>query len=92
MDQLRLHFSAPSMKAYQDHKFLVLKNVPYMPDFNPIESIFSPVKATFKALKTNQICNGERVPTRDTIEKAFSGIEKDFVGRCIDHAHRCLGL
>ena len=41
MDNLSAHTSERAKKAMRDHGFRYIYNVPYSPDYNPIELVFS---------------------------------------------------
>ena len=41
MDNLSAHTSERSKQAMRDHSFRFVYNVPYSPDYNPIELVFS---------------------------------------------------
>ena len=55
MDNLSAHTSERSKKAMRDHGFRFIMNVPYSPDFNPIELAFSQVKRNFKAMRARKM-------------------------------------
>ena len=54
MDNLSAHTSERSKEAMRQHGFRFIYNVPYSPDYNPIESVFSQVKRNFKALRARK--------------------------------------
>ena len=54
MDNLSAHTSERSKQAMRDHSFRFVYNVPYSPDYNPIELVFSQVKRNFKALRAKK--------------------------------------
>ncbi|MAJ97171.1 MAG: hypothetical protein CMI56_00965 [Parcubacteria group bacterium] len=49
MDNLSAHTSDRAKAAMREHGFRMIYNVPYSPEYNPIELVFSQVKANFKA-------------------------------------------
>ena len=49
-------------------------NVPYWPDGNPIETIFSKTKRIFKSYKAQEIVHGLKTKTPVLVDKAFSQI------------------
>lgn len=49
MDNLQVHKNANVIEKYAELNFDVLFNVVYMPDFNPIETVFAQVKLFYKA-------------------------------------------
>ena len=55
MDNLSAHTSERSREAMREAGFRCILNVPYSPDFNPIELTFSQVKRNFKALRARKM-------------------------------------
>ena len=55
MDNLGAHKCIPSKRAMRRHKFRWVLNVPYSPQWNPIELVFSQLKAKFKALRARKV-------------------------------------
>ena len=54
MDNLSSHTSECAKEAMREHGFRFVYNVPYSPDYNPIELVFSMVKRNFKALRAKK--------------------------------------
>ena len=54
MDNLSAHTSERSKESMRELGFRYIYNVPYSPDYNPIESVFSQVKRNFKALRARK--------------------------------------
>jgi transposase len=50
MDNMRVHHSLLSREAYDALKLTPVFNIPYSPQFNPIEAVFSMVKSFYKSL------------------------------------------
>ena len=48
MDNLSAHTAERSKQAMRDHGFRFIYNVPYSPEYNPIELTFSMVKRHFR--------------------------------------------
>jgi len=48
MDNMRVHRSKLASKKYEVLKITPIFNVPYSPQFNGIEAVFSMVKASYK--------------------------------------------
>ncbi len=55
MDNLSVHTSKISKEKMNDLGMRYIYNVPYSPDFNPIEMCFSVLKNTFKKLRMNNL-------------------------------------
>ena len=54
MDNLSAHKANRSKEAMRSHGFRWILNVPYSPSTNPIELVFSEVKANFKKLRAKK--------------------------------------
>ncbi|MAJ97176.1 MAG: hypothetical protein CMI56_00990 [Parcubacteria group bacterium] len=54
LDNLSAHTSERAKAAMREHGFRWVYNVPYSPDYNPIELVFSQVKANFKAMRAKK--------------------------------------
>jgi transposase len=67
MDNLSVHKSKVSLAEMHRLGLQPIYNVPYSPDFNPIELVFAQVKHYFKAMKTNAIVNGGTEPANSLI-------------------------
>ena len=48
MDNLSAHTADRSKEAMRSHGFRWIYNVPYSPEYNPIEFVFSQVKANYR--------------------------------------------
>ena len=54
MDNLSAHTSDRSKEAMRERGFRWIYNVPYSPDYNPIEYVFSQVKNNFRSLRAKK--------------------------------------
>ena len=59
MDNLALHARYNVMDMYEELDFEVVFNVKYMPDFQPIESVFAQVKPPYARWRLQALANGE---------------------------------
>jgi transposase len=59
--------------------------VPYSPQFNGIEAVFSIVKAGFKKELLRQLQKEQQPNVRELITHAFGQADLGKVQRCIDH-------
>ena len=57
MDQLGVHFTDKVLKQYEELNFERVLNVKYMPDFNPIETVFAHVKNWFQRERLQLLAN-----------------------------------
>ena len=51
MDNLSAHTSDRAKAAMREHGFRMIYNVPYSPEYNPIEFVFSQFKKNFRSLR-----------------------------------------
>ena len=75
MDNLRLHSSQIVMKCLEENSVHYIFNVPYSPQFNPIESVFSKVKSFFKRRKLHALANQYAFKQDKEIRDAFRKIK-----------------
>ena len=59
MDNLTVHKTQAVQDLMRELKIEWIWNVPYSPDFQPIESVFSQVKLTFKNEKLRTLLAGK---------------------------------
>ena len=55
MDNLSAHTSDRSKEAMRERGFRWIYNIPYSPEYNPIEFVFSQVKHNFRALRAKKL-------------------------------------
>ena len=55
MDNLKAHTCDASTGEMKKLKFRYIFNIPYSPDYNPIELVFSQFKASFKAARARKM-------------------------------------
>ena len=55
MDNLSVHKSEKAKAEMARLGFKYIYNVPYSPEYNPIEFVFSKVKQTFRTLRARKI-------------------------------------
>ena len=88
-DNLSVHHNK-GVKAYLQQKGVrYLFNCAYFPDGNMIETLFSKVKRHFYRMKTNEIVNGGRTPTRALIDRSFGIITREECVKAAHHALKC---
>ena len=54
-------------------------NIPYCPEFNPIESVFSQVKRVFKLKRLKKLANLEPFDAEKTIDDIFWKLKKETI-------------
>ena len=61
MDNLSVHKSKVYREKMDDLDIGYIFNVPYSPDYNPIETCFYKVKNAFKKLRMDMMVNNKKV-------------------------------
>ena len=59
LDNCRVHHSKKASKFLEDNKVETIFNVPYGPEYNPIERVWARFKAEFKKIKMAHIIEGQ---------------------------------
>ena len=78
------------MNAYRNLNICPIFNLPYSPDYNPIESVFSQVKRIYKSKRLGQLANDKEFNQKEQIEDAFYMISPDKIDPCIRHSMKLL--
>ena len=86
MDNLSVHRSERSKAAMREHGFRWVYNISYSPELNPIEFVFSQVKANFRTLRAKKFMGLVTDSHEDLVAKAFKQIKKANVIKCVDHS------
>ena len=85
MDNMRVHHSGVSKQAYESLKIIPVFNIAYSPQFNPIESVFSMVKAKYKKLLLKTLIDKKRPKPKQLIIEAIGSLEIEKIRKCIAH-------
>jgi transposase len=83
MDNMRVHHSRLAKEMYEKLKLVPLFNIAYSPQFNPIECVFSMMKANYKRMFLKSLIDVKRPNARRLIEEAIRVLEIDKIRRCI---------
>ena len=83
MDQLQVHKSRIVKPWYDTLDIRCILNVGYSFEFNPIEAVFSKVKALFKRTRLNCLVNKTDFYTDKAIRAAFAQITRDHCAACV---------
>ena len=83
MDQLSVHKATALREWWPRLDIEYIFNVSYSPEFNPIEAVFSKVKAHFARNRLNCLVNRIGFNTDNAIEAAFSSITAAHCGACV---------
>ena len=71
MDNLYVHKSRAAREHFEKLNIEPIWNVSYSPEFNPIEAVFSKVKAIFRRKRLNALVRKIRFNTSKNIIYAF---------------------
>lgn len=85
MDNMTVHHSRAALERYQALKITPIFNVPYSPQFNGIEAVFSMLKATYKKSLLTSILNGQRKQRTNLIVEAVQGMDHHKIANCVKH-------
>jgi transposase len=83
MDYMRVHHSRMSKELYEELGIIPVFKIPYSPQFNPIESVFSIIKQSFKKDVLYHLINGKRLMIQTLIRKAVNGVNQEKIMNCI---------
>ena len=83
MDQLKVHKAVDAKPYFTSLNILPIWNVSYSPEFNPIEAVFSKVKAIFNRRRLNHLVRKLPFDTNETIKMAFSAVTRDHCVACV---------
>ena len=83
MDQLSVHKSVDAKEYFSKLNIVPIWNVSYSPEFNPIEAVFSKVKAIFNRRRLNRLVRKLPFNTDETIKVAFNAVSKDHCAACV---------
>ena len=85
MDNMKAH-TAPEVKdACVPLNIVPIWNVPYMPDYQPIELVFAQVKRVYKNNKLSAFINKKEFDYKREIQRAFDSVKRQTVVNCIRH-------
>ena len=70
--------------------FRPIFNVKYMPEFNPIETVFAHMKRWYAKQRTNALVNGEAIKVKALIRKAFKSVRKVTIKKSIERSLRLI--
>ena len=85
MDQLSAHTSKKSKTAMRQLAFRYIYNVAYSPDYNPIESVFSKIKKTFRRLRAQKLTGNIQDSHEALVQKAVKSVRKQEIVNCVNH-------
>ena len=90
MDNLTVHKSHLVKDLYKQLDIKPIYNLPYSPEFNPIEAVFSKVKAYFNQRRLHNLVNKIGFNFDTTITYAFENITADHCSACVRKSRHLL--
>ena len=90
MDWLTVHYAAEVDPLYSELNIVPIWNVRYSPEFNPIEAVFSKVKAVYNARRLNAIVNKSNFDREETIKIALRSVTRDHCSACVRKSRHLL--
>ncbi len=79
MDNLTVHHSKLVQQFMKDRNIGVLFNVPYSPEYNPIELVFNLIKQSFKKHRLEAISQGKKKGFQSLIRTAIQNVDQEQV-------------
>ena len=90
MDNLSAHRSSRSLSEAAQLGFRCIFNVPYSPEYNPIEFVFSKVKQKFRTLRARKIAGLSHDSHEVLVRQAVESVRKVDVVNCVNHVIKML--
>ena len=90
MDNLSAHRSEKSKVEMARLGFRCIFNVPYSPEYNPIEFVFSKVKQRFRALRASKMAGVIQDGHEAMVRQAVENVRKQDVVNCVNHVDKKL--
>ena len=90
MDNLRVHKSRDVQSEYDRLNITPVYNIGYSPEFNPIEAVFSKVKAVFSRGRLNNLVNKTGFNFDRAIKAAFEAVTQEHCAACVRKSRRLL--
>ena len=83
MDNLSAHRSEKSKVEMARLGFRCIFNVPYSPEYNPIEFVFSKVKQRFRALRARKMAGVIQDEHEAMVRQAVENVRKQDIVNCV---------
>ena len=90
MDNLSAHTSEKSKKEMTNLGFKYIYNVPYSPEYNPIEFVFSKVKQRFRSLRARKLAGLIQDSHEAMVREAVLSVKKKDIVNCVNHVFKLL--
>ena len=90
MDNLGVHVSDRSKAKMREHNFQWIYSLPYEPELNPIEYVFSHIKRNFRNLRAKKFMGLIQDSHEAMVDKAVRQVKKKDIIACVDHVNDLL--
>ena len=67
------------------YEFDCVYNLPYSPDYNGIEKVFSIVKRNYRKILQRKLNFDEVIVVKDIVAEAFDQLDTEAVKNCVKH-------
>ena len=81
---MAVHKTKKVMRKYDELNIIPVFNSTYMPDYMPIETIFSGVKLRYKQQRLNKIVNGKSFSDDVLIRQVFGQVTEENILKAIN--------
>ena len=85
LDNLSAHKSDKSKEVAARLGFRLIFNVPYSPEYNPIEFIFSKIKQKFRTLRARKMAGVIQDGHHAMVRQAVESVRKQDIVNCVNH-------
>ena len=90
LDNLPAHRSESARMEMAKLGFRAIFNVPYSPEYNPIEFTFSKVKEKFRRLRARKMAGLIQDSQRALVAQAVECVRKKDIVNCVNHVQKLL--
>ena len=77
MDNLTVHHSKLVQSFIKEHHIECIFNVPYSPEYNPIELVFNLLKQSFKKLRLEAISKNKKRGFKNLVKDAIASLDNN---------------
>ena len=85
-----MHRSNSAVQEMEQLGFEYVFNLPYSPDYNPIEVCFAQIKHEFKRLRTDKLIKGQPINTDELIRLSITRLSKDTIAKSIERSWKLI--
>ena len=85
LDNLSAHKSDKTKEEAARLDFRMIFNVPYSPEYNPIEFVFSKIKQRFRVLRARKMAGVIQDGHEAMVRQAVENVRKQDIVNCVNH-------